>query len=142
MSVTISVPEYFEHNRRYFNETRDCALTQVRESTDEPWMDYARSPIDQAEWELRRRKRAGEGDRWRVVDWIDRNVIDFTKDLPSQTEPYTAMNGHRMVAPIQGWDYFRAHDDGQGPHAKSTSWNARCIDACRACGAGEALPDW
>lgn len=141
-TTSISVPEFFTRNRRYFAETKECALIQVRKSVDEPWMDYGRSRIEEAEHHLRTKRRHGDGDLWRVVDWIDKDQIDFHKDLPATTTPYTAINGHRMVAPVTGWDYYLAHEDEQGPRPKSTSWNARCTDDCRACGGGEVLPDW
>jgi len=52
-----------------------------------------------------------------------------------QTAPYTAANGHRMVAPIHGSDR-----EGSKPF---TIWSyAYCVDNCPACGAGGTLEDY
>lgn len=140
---TISVPEYFQRNRRFFNETKDCALMQVRTSADAPWVDYARGTIEEADHQLRMRLRDGEAGLWRVVDWMYKgDEIDFRKDLPTTTEPYVAINGHRMVAPVTGWDYYRAYQDDGPLRLRSTSYNAGCTDDCGACASGEDLPDW
>lgn len=51
-----------------------------------------------------------------------------------QTAPYTAANGHLMIAPI----YL---SDREGAEPFKISAEAWCADTCPACGAGDD-PEW
>lgn len=62
--------------------------------------------------------------------------------------PYLAANGHLMIAnlifPVDGHAVATGATRPYqvGDEIRYTQWDARCADTCRACAAGDPLPDW
>ena len=62
-----------------------------------------------------------------------------TAEIAELEQPYVAINGHTMVAPVR----FLHRKFDNSTIAYQSSANAHCVDNCAACNAGEYLPeDW